>query len=244
MYALSSLQPLAKLIRVLFHDCVVRGCDGCLDLDHVDNNGLVEISQELNAIYDDQFNSSGMSRGDFYALAAVVAIRMGSEGQTCAQLHLPAGCTVPVPEMSIRYGRKDCATSPNSPSDSGFPDPHGDLEHVMEVFRDGMGMTERQVVAIIGAHTMGRASPQNSGFQGPWAPHANRFHNGFYHTLVANASGWHQSRLNFSDAPEELNPRFQWDTGNVNRQPGGGPLPEDARMMLNTDMVSIWQICI
>ena len=96
------------------------------------------ISEELNDIYDTQFSSSGMSRADFYALAAVVAVRVASEEQTCMSIMESPGCTIPVPTLFIRYGRKDCATSPNSPGDSGFPNPHGDLELVMEIFQDGV----------------------------------------------------------------------------------------------------------
>lgn len=228
------------MIRLLFHDCVVTGCDGCVQMDNVENNGLDGIGRELDRVYNVQLNESAMSRADFYALAAVVAIRVASENQDCRRIGLPPNCTKPVPEMNIVYGRKDCATSPNSLNDFGFPDAHRDLDHVMEIFREGLGMTERQVVAIIGAHTMGSASPQNSGFQGPWAPPTNRFDNGFYRMLISNNSQWRQSRLNIMNTPAGLNPRFQWDLGTTQRSPGGnlmnmGPAPA---MMLNTDMVN------
>lgn len=225
-------QPTAKLIRLFFHDCVT-GCDGCIDLNNIENNGLAGIFQEVNALYDDEFATSGMSRGDFYALASVVAVREGSAQQVCPQMD--PNCTIPVPEMSILYGRKDCATSPNSNRDFGFPDGHRDLQHVMEVFKDGMGMTERQVVALIGAHTMGMTSPQNSGFQGPWAPPTNRFDNAFFRSLAGD-NAWRQNQLNDPNAPAGVNPRFQWD--DFDRIPGRRP-PRNRRMMLNTDMVYI-----
>ena len=205
-------------------------------MDNIENRGLEGIFTEVNNLYDQEFNDTGMSRADFYALASIVAVRIASDEQDCMQLRLPPGCDKPVPDMTIRYGRTDCATSPNSPLDSGFPDAHRDLDHVMEIFRDGMGMTERQVVALIGAHTMGMATPRNSGFQGPWAPPTDRFDNAFFRTLVSNNSEWHQSELNFPDAPEGVNPRFQWDLGTITRMPQGPP-PMGVRMMLNTDMV-------
>lgn len=237
----SAMQPTAKLIRLLFHDCVT-GCDGCIDLSNPENNGLAGIFREINTLYNDEFSESGMSRGDFYALAAVVAVRAAADQQDCRMLQMPPNCAKPTPDLSILYGRKDCATSPDSTRDFGFPDPHGDLDHVMEVFMEGMGMTERQVVALIGAHTMGMTTPRNSGFQGPWAPPTNRFDNAFFRTLVANGSAWRQNQLNFRDTPAGLNPRFQWDTGNVVRMQGGGRPPPNARMMLNTDMVWILMI--
>ena len=218
------LQPTAKLIRLVFHDCVT-GCDGCLDLNNTDNNGLGPIYQEVNMLYDNQFNNTGMSRADFIALQAVVAARVAADKQDCTQLSPNCdNSDKPRPELFIRYGRKDCATSPNSNNDFGFPDPHRGHAHVMQVFRDGMGMTERQVVALIGAHTLGRTTPQNSGFQGPWAQPENRLDNGFYRSLVNE--NWRQNELNFNNAPAGLNPRFQWDN-----------LPLNSIMMLNTDMV-------
>ena len=213
----------------------MSGCDGCLEIGNPENNGLAEISARLNMIYNDSFSESGMSRADFWALASVVAIRVAADEQQCDQLGLPQNCTKPMPRMSILYGRKDCATSPLSNSDTGFPDAHGDLDHVMEILRDGLGMTERQVVALIGAHTLGSASTRNSGFDGPWAPPTTRFDNGFYRLLVGNNSGWRQVQLNSPNAPEGFNPRFQWDHGNFQRMPGGDR--QGLRMMLNTDMV-------
>lgn len=173
-----------------------------------------------------------MSRADFYALAAVVAVRRGSDQQQCPQMN--PNCTIPVPDMTILYGRKDCATSPNSTWDFGFPDAHKDLEHVMEVFRDGMGLTERQTVAIMGAHTMGMTSTRNSGFQGPWAPPTNRFDNAFFRSLMGIGNRWNQNQVNSPNTPPGLSPRFQWD--NFERIPGRPP-PRNGRMMLNTDMV-------
>ena len=148
----------------MFYDCVTD-CDGCLELGNPSNNGLSGIYDEVNALYDREFANSGMSLADFIALQAVVAVRVAADEQSCMQLQLPPGCVKPEPQLFIRYGRIDCATSPNSNSDTGFPDAHGDLEHVMTVFRDGMNMSERQVVALIGAHTLGNGCTRKQ-----WVP--------------------------------------------------------------------------
>ena len=207
-------------------------------MDNIANRGLEGIFAEVNDLYDEEFNDTGISRADFYALAAVVAVKRASDEQDCRQLQLPPDCDKPVPNMTIRYGRTDCANSPHSPSDSGFPNAHGDLAHVMEIFRDGIGLTPRQVVALIGAHTMGMTMPENSGFQGPWALPTDRFDNAFFLTLVSNSSQWHQSELNITNAPQGLNPRYQWDLGTVQRnEQGQAPMGVNVRMMLNTDMV-------
>ena len=239
-FIVHSLQPTAKLIRLAFHDCAT-GCDGCLDTNDDKNKGLEGIYERVNTLYDEEFKTSGMSRGDFVALAGIVAIEVAASEQNCLTIGLHPNCIKPQPKLFFRYGRKDCATSPNSNKDFGFPDPHKNLDHVMEVFRDGMGMTERQVVALIGAHTMGRTTPVNSGFQGPWATPETTLDNGFYRFLVLDALGWHQSELNFPEAPAGANPRYQWDDITVNRtrNPTQGGL-----MMLNTDMVNLLAIFI
>ena len=250
----TSFQPLAKLVRLSFHDCV-GSCDGCLNLDNLDNLGLEPAYNEISDLYNSNFRATGISRADFIALAGVVAVREASL-QACL---MPGGgggggggagrkrrgrrqmpppppattepCTEPV--LEIRYGRKDCATSPNTTRVVEFPNPHSDLDHVMEVFRDGMGMTERQVVALMGAHSLGSGTPDNSGFLGPWAPPASSLDNGFYMQLVNLNNRWGQETLMFPESPVHPDPRFQWNTADANitaRMPG--------RMMLNTDMVS------
>jgi hypothetical protein len=47
--------------RLAFHDCV-GGCDGCLNLDQTDNNGLAPIVTALEAVYQSNNLSSIISR--------------------------------------------------------------------------------------------------------------------------------------------------------------------------------------
>ena len=57
-----------------FHDCV-GGCNGCIDFDNSDNNGLETTVDYLNEIYEsNDFQSYGASRADFWALGAWVAL--------------------------------------------------------------------------------------------------------------------------------------------------------------------------
>ena len=60
-----------------FHSCV-GGCHGCLNLNQPDNNGLQKIYEALNYLYDEQgLADNYISRADFFALAAVVAVEIG-----------------------------------------------------------------------------------------------------------------------------------------------------------------------
>ena len=54
---------LTTLVRLSFHDCV-GGCDGCMNLDHPDNNGLEYATEALETEYQANF-SFIMSRADF-----------------------------------------------------------------------------------------------------------------------------------------------------------------------------------
>ena len=77
MWVLLSLVNIISLFYLGFHSCV-GGCHGCLNLDQPDNNGLQKIYEALNNLYDEQgLADNYISRADFYALAAVVAVEIG-----------------------------------------------------------------------------------------------------------------------------------------------------------------------
>ena len=233
------MQPAAKLVRLSFHDCMVK-CDGCLNLNNNDNGGLGPMYNIINDIYDNEgYGDSEMSRADFLALAGITAVYEAASRQNCAMMGMTGGCTPPRPTLTPRYGRQDCDTSPTTTVEIAFPNPHGDLEHVLSVFGEGgMGMTPRQVVALLGAHSLGDTNPENSGFIGPWAPPLDVFSNGFFWQLVNTTNGrdWFQVAVNFSDSPTFPTPRYQWVTQNITMM--GGPPGPPPIMMLNTDMVS------
>ena len=167
-----------------------------------------------------------MSRGDFIALAGTAAIRQASSRQTCQRLNLPPNCNRPVPAITIRFGRTDCPTSPMTTIVNDFPNPHGDLDHVLAIFRDRMNMTIRETVAILGAHTLGDAGITRSGFRGPWVPQTAVFDNMFYRQL--RAPDWFQEEINEMNSPVFPESRYQWT---LERNMGPNLL------MLNTDVV-------
>ena len=90
------------------------------------------------------------------------------------------------------------------------------------------------VVAIIGAHSLGTTSVTRSGFNGPWALPTTRFDNGFYRVLFGGGNAvWVQEELNDTMSPFFPTPRYQWMRPGGPRGGNGG-----ARViMLNSDMV-------
>jgi hypothetical protein len=59
-----------------FHDCV-GGCNGCINFNNPDNNGLKSAADTLKNIYTvNKFSGYGVSLADFWALAATVGVSL------------------------------------------------------------------------------------------------------------------------------------------------------------------------
>lgn len=100
---------------------------------------------------------------------------------------------------------------------------------MLDFFNATFGFAEPwQTVAIMGAHTLGTLSRENSGFNGPngWLGNTNRLDNGYYNNLVGgtltdftngnfealmNAAQWEQVFYNNSafGTPD----RWEWERG-------------------------------
>ena len=90
-----------KLLLILkgFHDCV-GGCNGCINFNNPDNNGLSLAVDTLNNIYTtNNFQTFGASRADFWAMAASVAlsvaVRASNRQRNNDQICSPQSCTGP-----------------------------------------------------------------------------------------------------------------------------------------------------
>lgn len=147
---------LGGVVRLSFHDAGTYsliakngGPDGCIDHADPDNGGLLEIEEEVEKLYTPF--ADRLSRADFWALTAVEAVSVSGG-----------------PSMDFRYGRKDCDHG-NFTADKGrLPSAVKDYDHIFDVFGTRMGFTDREIVALLGAHTLGRCDPKHSGFEGPW----------------------------------------------------------------------------
>jgi hypothetical protein len=146
---------LAKIVRLAFHDCI-GGCDGSVDTSVHGNEGLDVPINQLQSIYSQSF-ASKMSRADFWAAAATFSIYKG-----VLNGYGPNQANITFPPLKFYSGRVD-----GSGARMDVPNPHGGIQHVLTFFRTTFNLTVQDTVAIMGAHTLGRASPQNSGFQGP-----------------------------------------------------------------------------
>lgn len=106
-----------------------------------------------------------ISHGDLYTLGGITAIQ---------ELHGP--------KIPWRPGRID--TDEGTVPDNGrLPEPTGDATYVRNYY-NRFGFDDQEVVALLGAHILGKTHLKNSGFEGPWDDDQNVFTNDFYVNLL------------------------------------------------------------
>jgi len=182
---LPSVEParrvlLGGLVRLAFHDAgtfdpadpLATRANGCVNLDSQANAGLDRIIETLSPVCDGAL----VSRADCWQLAANAA----TEAASSTPLSIP-----------FRVGRVDLGASQSLCADGSafaralnLPNAERSLEHTSAVFVARMGFTEREVTALMGAHTLGRADLGDSGYDGEWTAAASSFDNQYYRDMV------------------------------------------------------------
>lgn len=133
------------------------------EADHGANAGLGVARGILERIKRD---NPGISYGDLWTLAGVVAIEeMGG------------------PQCAWRPGRVDAADASACTPDGRLPDAAQGASHLRDIFYR-MGMNDQEIVALTGAHALGRCHPDRSGFSGPWTRSPTTFSNSFFTELL------------------------------------------------------------
>jgi len=110
----------------------------------------------------------GISYADLYTLAGVVAIEEMNG-----------------PKVPWRSGRTDEPDGKTCTPDGRLPDAAKGESHIREIF-GRMGFTDREIVALIGAHSIGRCHTDRSGYSGPWTKAPLMFSNEYYRELLEN----------------------------------------------------------
>jgi len=87
------------------------------------------------------------------------------------------------PKINWRPGRVDKADDKGCTPDGRLPDAKKGPDHVSEVFYR-MGFNDREIVALLGAHAVGRCHTDRSGFFGPWTQSPTVFSNDFFVQLI------------------------------------------------------------
>jgi len=87
------------------------------------------------------------------------------------------------PKIPFSFGRTDDADNTNTPANGRLPDASQGAEHLRDVFYR-MGFNDQEIVALSGAHTLGRCHLARSGFDGPWTHNPLRFDNEYFRNLI------------------------------------------------------------
>ncbi|KAF7152661.1 hypothetical protein RHSIM_Rhsim01G0221600 [Rhododendron simsii] len=124
---------------------------------HGANNGL-EIAVRLLEPIKEQFPI--LSYADFYQLAGVVAVEVTGG-----------------PDVPFHPGRPD---KPEPPVEGRLPDATKGTDHLRDVFVKQMGLSDQDIVALSGGHTLGRCHKERSGFEGPWTANPLIFDNSYF----------------------------------------------------------------
>ncbi|KAI4968938.1 hypothetical protein ZWY2020_046268 [Hordeum vulgare] len=117
------------------------GADGSLrfdpELSHGANAGLTNALKLIQPIKD---KYPGITYADLFQLASATTIEE-ADG----------------PKLPMKYGRVDITTPEQCPPEGRLPDvgPRIPVEHLRDVFYR-MGLDDKEIVALSGAHTLGR----------------------------------------------------------------------------------------
>jgi len=87
------------------------------------------------------------------------------------------------PRIEPTFGRMDAPNGTYCPPNGRLPDAAQGAEHLRQVF-GRMGFSDREIVCLSGAHTLGRCHMTRSGYDGPWTRHPLKFDNQYYKNLI------------------------------------------------------------
>eukprot|EP00607_Mallomonas_marina_P005547 CAMPEP_0182428334 /NCGR_PEP_ID=MMETSP1167-20130531/22409_1 /TAXON_ID=2988 /ORGANISM="Mallomonas Sp, Strain CCMP3275" /LENGTH=439 /DNA_ID=CAMNT_0024611173 /DNA_START=93 /DNA_END=1409 /DNA_ORIENTATION=+ len=270
-------ERIGNIVQLAFHDAVTfdntrrGGADGCIDFDDFANRGLRAAWEKtsnpsspysLEGLY--EIHSAYTSKADFIALTGNVAIML-AKGPGITNLvdfeNNPIECScigvackadgpselTAAPCVDFKWGRTDAI---DCSSDEGkFPDAGKAHNEIRTHFIDRLGFDNQEVVALMGAHTIGSATLEEShyGFytdevadgsddtEGPrlpgqWDCRPDKFDNRYYTNLLSKRFQlqYHNHLNDIAQTPFDP-PTFQWHRGG-------------AIVMLNTDLSLIWEL--
>jgi len=214
----------ACVVRVAGHDLMdfnpdtgKGGTDGCIDFNDHDNAGLKgcllesideidSVNVSLESMWQDYCLE--VSAADFFVITAEALM----EATTPIKFRHGVGQGF---EKLFKFGREtklECHPDP-------LPNPAESCDAVEKNFIDKLGLSWTGATALMGVHTLGRALPSNSGYDGWWVSgiHAKTFSNKYYSNMIG--VGWTRKKTSAG--------KWQWVRAD-------GKFRKE--IMLNTDM--------
>lgn len=126
----------------------------------------LQVARDLLQPIKDKYPEIGYA--DFWQFAAYVAIEAAGG-----------------PHMPFRAGRKDATEADEVIKPGRLPDASQGADHIRSIFYK-MGFNDQEIVALSGAHALGKGHKDRSGYDGPWTATPNKFSNTFFTTLLNN----------------------------------------------------------
>lgn len=141
------------------------------ELAHGANAGLDLAVSWLEPIYKKYNMKNDLSYADLYTLAGVVAIK-----------------SLGGPKIPWNAGRLDSFNVQDVTPDGRLPDADkgsskDTATHLRSIF-GRMGFDDQEIVALSGAHALGRCHATASGYIGPWSPTPTTFNNAYFTLLL------------------------------------------------------------
>lgn len=170
------------------------GADGCMNFNDPDNKGLAQclIRFKVQNIFEKYCDK--LSLADFIVVMGEMVI---SRLETNYNADDPFNAETLAFKFreNLMIGRQTLEKCPNAVG--LMPNPEEGCEGLKRVFIDNIFKTKfrhwhawRAVAAISGAHTLGMAHVNNSGYDGHWSTPADqgKFNNGYYKSMLSK--GW------------------------------------------------------
>ena len=192
------------LVRLAFHDAAggggpagVGGANGCLDLSTPLNNDLSGFVDALSWSLGNSSYSGLISLADYIVLAATLAVELSSTMSPTPLLALfnaqfnPLNASARPLILPFVTGRVD-DPSCNGVDAQYLPTTSFLWANITALFGTRLGMTPPEIIAIMGAHSVGRMkSPIAVGnISGGWVQTQSSLSNTYYSVLLNGAQGW------------------------------------------------------
>jgi len=88
------------------------------------------------------------------------------------------------PDIEFLPGRTDYVDDSKLPPRGRLPDGAQGADHIRFIF-GRMGFSDQEIVALSGAHNLGRCHSDRSGFEGAWVQNPTRFSNSYYRLMMS-----------------------------------------------------------
>ncbi|GAA6013427.1 hypothetical protein JCM10207_008840 [Rhodosporidiobolus poonsookiae] len=202
----SSQQDAASPSREGDYDAVRQSIIGILKQPEYDDGSagpiLVRLAWHASGTYDKETNTGGSNgagmryeceggdpanAGLEHARLFLEPIKQAHPWITYADLWTLAGVVAVKalggPECEWKPGRTDFVDESKCPPRGRLPDGALAQDHLRAVFYR-MGFNDQEIVALAGAHSLGRCHSDRSGFHGAWSVTPTRFSTQFFRMLV------------------------------------------------------------